>query len=155
MDRQVETDRPSGTRGNFGEFTHNETCQFECLKARAEEQAAEASSRAGKNISGCVRTLSPLTLSGLQTALLSQQLGPSLSPRMKRVAVQDVTLSVFETREGSHPSAVSVSGMKKKNVFTEAFFFKGLIRIPRVCGGLTHDRASLSQGRNVFLPSHS
>lgn len=58
MDRQVETDRPSGTRGNIGEFTHNETCQFECLKARAEERAAEASSRVGKKyFGGCVRAL--------------------------------------------------------------------------------------------------
>jgi len=43
MDRQVETDRPRNAKGNIGEFTHNETCQFECLKAgqRASFAASE------------------------------------------------------------------------------------------------------------------
>lgn len=41
MDRQVETDRLRNTAGEYREFTHNETCQFKCLKAKQQSITAD------------------------------------------------------------------------------------------------------------------
>lgn len=134
MDRQVETDRPSGTRGNIREFTHNETCQFECLKARAEEQAAEASSRAGKNTSGCVRALT---------------LDPEQSPNGAVIAaIRAVVIAKDETRRRPGCNIVgfrnvrgftSIDGQrqrdKKKKCFHRGFFLRALLE-SHVCAGV-------------------
>lgn len=57
--------------GEYWEFTHNETCQFECLKAKQWLKSQAAISSQGKHFGG---NLSPLTPGSLQTTPTPEQL---------------------------------------------------------------------------------